>query len=100
MPPAKMKSTGCCGHILLVDLHTVTKRAVRASVEQYSLKALEAFYGFRKKGSFGRCARCHAPGAARLELGETAQPGRDTAKHDCPVQRGRLQFNAGIARLA
>jgi predicted RecB family nuclease len=34
---------------VLVDLHTVLKRALRASVEQYSLKALEPFYGFERK---------------------------------------------------
>src|SRR5690348_13967348 len=34
---------------LLVDLHTVVKRAVRASVEEYSLKSLETIFGFRRK---------------------------------------------------
>jgi uncharacterized protein len=34
---------------VLVDLHTVLKRALRASVEQYSLKALEPFYSFERK---------------------------------------------------
>lgn len=34
---------------LLIDLHTVVKRSVRASVEQYSLKALEVFHGFQRK---------------------------------------------------
>jgi predicted RecB family nuclease len=34
---------------LLVDLHTVARRAVRASVEHYSLKALEAFSGFERQ---------------------------------------------------
>jgi len=29
---------------LFVDLHTILKRTVRASVEQYSLKALELFH--------------------------------------------------------
>jgi predicted RecB family nuclease len=33
---------------LFVDLHTVLKRSVRASVEEYSLKALEVFYGFSR----------------------------------------------------
>ncbi len=33
---------------LLVDLRTVVKQAVRASVEEYSLKALEAFHGFER----------------------------------------------------
>jgi predicted RecB family nuclease len=34
---------------LFIDLHTVVKRSVRASVEQYSLKALEVFHGFVRK---------------------------------------------------
>jgi uncharacterized protein len=34
---------------LFVDLHTAVKRSVRASVEQYSLKALEVFHGFVRK---------------------------------------------------
>jgi len=34
---------------LLVDMHQVFKQAVRASVEEYSLKKLEAFYGFTRK---------------------------------------------------
>jgi uncharacterized protein len=33
---------------LFTDLHTVLKRALRASVEQYSLKALEVFHGFQR----------------------------------------------------
>ena len=38
---------------LFVDLHTVLKRSVRASVEQYSLKALEVFHGFARKVPLG-----------------------------------------------
>jgi predicted RecB family nuclease len=34
---------------LFIDLHTVVKRSVRASVEQYSLKALEVFHAFKRK---------------------------------------------------
>ena len=34
---------------LFVDLRTVTKQAIRASVEQYSLKALEPFHSFERK---------------------------------------------------
>lgn len=33
---------------LFVDLHTVFKQAIRASVEEYSLKALEAFHVFQR----------------------------------------------------
>ncbi|HXJ92150.1 MAG TPA: TM0106 family RecB-like putative nuclease [Terriglobia bacterium] len=31
-----------------IDLHTVTKQAVRASVEQYALKDIEKFYDYRR----------------------------------------------------
>jgi predicted RecB family nuclease len=34
---------------LFIDLHTVFKQAARAGVEEYSLKKLEAFYGFARK---------------------------------------------------
>src|SRR6266404_893294 len=34
---------------VFVDVHTVLKQAVRASVEEYSLKKLEALYGFKRK---------------------------------------------------
>ena len=34
---------------LFVDVHTIFKQALRASVEEYSLKKLEAFYGFKRK---------------------------------------------------
>ena len=34
---------------LFVDLHTIFKQAVRAGVEEYSLKALETFYSFARK---------------------------------------------------
>ena len=33
----------------LVDLHQVLKQGLRASVEEYSLKKVEAFYGFARK---------------------------------------------------
>ncbi|HEY6341727.1 MAG TPA: hypothetical protein VIY49_09565 [Bryobacteraceae bacterium] len=36
------------GHVL-VDLHTITKQALRASVEQYSLKEIEKFCDYRRR---------------------------------------------------
>jgi uncharacterized protein len=33
---------------LFVDLHAIVKRSLRASVEKYSIKDLEIFYGFRR----------------------------------------------------
>lgn len=42
---------------LLVDLHTIFKQAVRASVEEYSLKTLEAFHGFQREVSLEESRR-------------------------------------------
>jgi len=36
---------------IFVDLHRVVKQGVRASVEEYSLKKMEAFYGFKRQTS-------------------------------------------------
>jgi uncharacterized protein len=58
---------------LLVDLHTVVKRAIRASVEQYSLKALEAFYCFQRKVPLEDARPALRQVQHIFELGETAQ---------------------------
>ncbi|HYY29183.1 MAG TPA: TM0106 family RecB-like putative nuclease, partial [Chthoniobacterales bacterium] len=34
---------------IFIDLHTVLKRSIRAGVEQYSLKALEVYHGFKRQ---------------------------------------------------
>src|SRR5258708_6823709 len=39
--------------MLFVDLHSITRNAVRASVEQYGLKNLEPFYGFKRQVRLG-----------------------------------------------
>jgi predicted RecB family nuclease len=57
---------------LLVDLHTVTRRAIRASVEHYSLKALEPFYGFERKTPLEDARIALRQVQHALELGETA----------------------------
>ena len=57
---------------LLVDLHTVTRRALRASVEHYSLKELERFYGFERKTPLEDARAALRQVQHGLELGETA----------------------------
>jgi predicted RecB family nuclease len=54
---------------LLVDLHTVVKQAVRASVEEYSLKKLEAFYGFARGTAMEASKAAMRYVEHRLELG-------------------------------
>jgi predicted RecB family nuclease len=72
---------------LLVDLHTVTRRAVRASVEHYSLKALEPFYGFERKVLLEDARTALRQVQHALELGETA-------KLDMTLQNTVIQYNA------
>jgi uncharacterized protein len=58
---------------LFVDLHTVVRRSVRASVEQYSLKALEAFHGFARKISLEEAGRAMRAMQHALEAERTPQ---------------------------
>jgi predicted RecB family nuclease len=54
---------------LFVDLHTVLKQAVLASVEEYSLKQLEAFYGFKRGTPLEKSREAMRSIEHRLELG-------------------------------
>ena len=54
---------------IFVDLHSITKQALRASVEQYSLKALEAFHGFTRNVALGDAAQAMRKLEHGLELG-------------------------------
>lgn len=54
---------------LFVDLHTVLKQAVRAGVEEYSLKKLEALYGFHRRISPENSRAAMRYIEHRLELG-------------------------------
>src|SRR5882724_2400752 len=54
---------------LFVDLHTVFKQGLRASVEEYSLKKLEVFYGFARKTPLDESRAAMRYIEHRLELG-------------------------------
>lgn len=58
----------------LVDVHTVVKRSVRASVEEYSLKALEEFHQFARTVPLGDARQAMRMVEHRLELGELIDP--------------------------
>jgi predicted RecB family nuclease len=61
---------------LLVDLHTVYKQSVRASVEEYSLKAAEVFHGFKRGTPLEESRRAMRYVEHALELGRVlAIPG-------------------------
>src|SRR6266571_557193 len=61
---------------VLVDLHQTFKQGVRASVEEYSLKKIEAFYGFERKTPLDQSRQAMRYIEHRLELGwgEEAMP--------------------------
>lgn len=69
---------GCCGEELdrllrakrLIDLHAVAKQGLRASVEQYSLKDLELFAGFRRSIDLREASRARRRIEAALDLGD------------------------------
>jgi uncharacterized protein len=58
---------------LFIDLHTVLRRAVRAGVEQYSLKALEVFHGFQRTVPLEEARRAMRQMEHGLELWQVAE---------------------------
>jgi len=54
---------------MLVDLHQAFKQGVRASVEEYSLKKIEAFYGFERETPLEKSRSAMRYVEHRLELG-------------------------------
>ena len=55
---------------LFIDLYSVVRHAVRASVESYSIKKLEALYGFSRAVSLSEATCALAKVQACLELGD------------------------------
>ena len=54
---------------VLVDLHRVVRQGLRASVESYSIKKLEPFYGFERDVDLGEATRSLIALEVRLESG-------------------------------
>ena len=83
-----------------VDLHAVVRQAVRASVERYSLKELEAFYGFEREIPL-REASLHLRALERaVELGKLDAVPEETLAGDRGLQPRRLHLDHAAARLA
>ena len=72
---------------LFIDLHTVVKRSIRASVEQYSLKALEVFHDFERKVPLEQAGAAMRQMQHGLELGRAAEV-------DGPVREAIQIYNA------
>ena len=57
---------------VFVDLHRVVRQGLRASVESYSIKKLEPFYGFARAVDLTTATRALIQVEVRLELGNAA----------------------------
>jgi predicted RecB family nuclease len=55
---------------LFVDLYRVVRQGIRASVESYSIKQLERFYGFRRQAALTEAGLALVKIQAALELGQ------------------------------
>src|SRR5262249_36122832 len=62
---------------IFVDLHRILKQGLRASVEEYSLKKMEAFYGFQRKISLDASRAAMRYIEHHLELGWKGETLRD-----------------------
>ena len=80
-----------------IDLHTVIKRSVRASVEQYSLKALEVFHGFTRRIPLVEAGQAMRAMQHALEA-ERAQQVSDAAKQAIAVYNGDDCFSTRSLR--
>jgi len=63
---------------VFVDLHGITRQSLRASVEKYSLKDLEAHFGFERKTDLRDARRSLRQLECALELGELDDMNRDS----------------------
>lgn len=63
---------------LFVDLYAVVRHALRASVESYSIKRLESFYGFIRQTPLSEANSALANFQAHLELGDVPSISEET----------------------
>lgn len=82
---------------LFIDLHTVVRRSVRASVEQYSLKALEAFHGFTRRIPLNEAGQAMRAMQHALEAERTPQVG-DAVKQAIVLYNGDDCFSTSSLR--
>jgi uncharacterized protein len=71
---------------LFVDLHTIVKHALRASVESYSIKELEQFYGFAREQDMRAATLSRRAIEWAIEMKETLD-GTELEDHRAAVER-------------
>ena len=83
---------------LFVDLYAVVRHGLRASVESYSIKQMEPFYGFERETPLADANVALANLQANLELGRHSLDRRGNASRRSGLQRGRLPFHGCALR--
>src|SRR5690606_31049258 len=68
---------------LFVDLYSIIRHSVRASVESYSIKRLEPFYGFVRQTPLSEANSALANLQAHLELGDAPSISEETCTIVC-----------------
>ena len=72
---------------LFVDLHTIVKHALKASVESYSIKELEQFYGFARRQDMREATASRRAIEWAIEFKEPVRGVADLAPHVDAVER-------------
>ena len=85
---------------VMVDLLRVVRQSLRASVESYSIKKMEAFYGFVREIDLRDAGSSIVAFEQWLELGEGERPGVDPPRTDRALQPRRRRQQPPAARLA
>jgi uncharacterized protein len=72
---------------LFVDLHTIVKHALKASVESYSIKELEQFYGFAREQDMRAATTSRRAIEWAIEMKENVRGAADLMPHVAAVER-------------
>ncbi len=85
---------------VLVDLLRAVRQSLRASVESYSIKKMEPFYGFEREIDLRDAGSSIVAFEQWLELGEGERPAADSPRPDRALQPRRRRQQPAAARLA
>jgi uncharacterized protein len=78
----------------------IVRQSLRASVESYSIKKMEAFYGFEREIDLRDAGSSIVAFEQWLQLGEGERPGREPPRADRALQPRRRRQQPAAARLA
>jgi predicted RecB family nuclease len=90
-----------------VDLHTIVRQSLRASVEEYSIKKLEALYGYRREQPLPEAGAALRVVQRGLELGDASEPAEEHRtvveaynRDDCVSARALRDWLEGLRAQA